>query len=500
MTIQSWSWIFFIIYTMGMLALGLWASRRVKHADDYAVARQSYGPVTLALAFAATGASGATFLGLPGLAYSNGVSVMWYAFCYPVGIYLGILICLRAVTQSGNAFGSRSIPEFLGDRYGSDRIRIIAALMSLTLFFYLAGQLVAGLVMFESLLGLSQGTALVITVSVLMLYVTLGGAHADILTDSVQGAVMLVIAAGVAVLFVVGFGVAGGLPGLIQILGEINPDNLRVFHPRAQIVGSPWAVTAIIIAHIPFGMMPHIGNKLWALRDDSARRRFLILAFISAMVLPAMALGGLLARVHLGDSLLDEGANQVIPELFAKLFPSWLAGLLGIAVLCAVMSTADGLVVSSAQVVANDLYRCSLAKYWSPQLAEDALDKRVLLISRWATVAVLLISAGLAWMLLNVNIALLVWMGIGGITSAMAGPLIIGSLWNGVTEKGALSGMLTGFICFSLLHTQSIPVNWLLEQGPNPFACAALSSLSGVAVTILISQVASPPQERLRAF
>ena len=295
-------------------------------------------------------------------------------------------------------------------------------------------------------------------------------------------------AVGVAVLFFIGFGITGGLPGLIQSLGELNPDNLSLFHPQAQIVGSPWAVVAIIIAHIPFGMMPHIGNKLWALRDDSARRRFLMLAFISAMVLPAMALGGLLARVHLGDSLLDSGANQAIPVLFTELFPSWLAALLGIAVLCAIMSTADGLVVSSAQVVANDLYRCSLAKRWSPDISEEALDQRVLLISRWATVSVLLISAGLAWMLLNVNIALLVWMGIGGVTSAMAGPLIIGSLWDGVTERGALFGMLTGFISFALLHTQSIPVYWLLEQGPNPFACAALSSLSGVLVTILISR------------
>jgi SSS family transporter len=500
MSIQSWSWVFFIIYASGMLALGFWASSRVKRADDYAVARQSYGPITLALAFAATGASGATFLGLPGLAYSNGVSVMWYAFCYPVGIYLGIMICLRAVTQSGNAFGSRSIPEFLGDRYGSNRIRIIAALMSLILFFYLAGQLVAGLVMFESLLGLSPGPALVVTAGILMLYVTLGGAHADILTDSVQGAVMLCIAVGVAVLFFIGFGIAGGLPGLIQSLGELNPDNLSLFHPQAQIVGSPWAVVAIIIAHIPFGMMPHIGNKLWALRDDSARRRFLTLAFLSAMVLPAMALGGLLARVHLGDSLLDSGANQAIPVLFTELFPSWLAALLGIAVLCAIMSTADGLVVSSAQVVANDLYRCSLAKRWSPDISEEALDQRVLLISRWATVVVLLISAGLAWMLLNVNIALLVWMGIGGVTSAMAGPLIIGSLWDGVTERGALFGMLTGFISFALLHTQSIPVYWLLEQGPNPFACAALSSLFGVVVTIFISRFLSLSQKEDKAL
>mgnify|MGYP006979710628 CR=1 FL=1 len=68
MSIQSWSWIFFIIYASGMLALGFWASSRVKRADDYAVARQAWGRITCARAFAATGAAGATCLGLPGLA------------------------------------------------------------------------------------------------------------------------------------------------------------------------------------------------------------------------------------------------------------------------------------------------------------------------------------------------------------------------------------------------------------------------------------------------
>jgi SSS family transporter len=472
-----------------MLALGVWGSRLVKHADDFAVARRSYGPLGLALAFAATTASGATFLGLPGLAYSSGLSVLLYAFGYPIGMYLGVLICLRVVSESGNEFGSRSIPEYLGDRYGSNRIRIIAALLSLVLFFYLAGQLVAGLVMFETMLGLSQGPALIITTAVLLLYVTLGGAHADILTDGVQGAVMLLIAVGVMVMFLIGYGVEGGLRGLLQQLGELDPNNVRLFHPETRIVGSPWAIVAIIIAHIPLGMLPHIGNKLWALKADTARRRFLLMAFTSAMLLPAMALGGLLARVHLGDALLAGGANQAIPELFIAILPSWLAALLGIAVLCAVMSTADGLVVSSAQVFANDLYRRTLAKRWSPDLAAEALDRRVLLVSRWATIGVLAASAGVAWVLLDVNVALLVWMGIGGMTSALAGPLIIGSLWSGVTERGALWGMLTGFVTFALLHTQSLPVPWLLAQGPNPFACATLASLAGVAITVGLSWI-----------
>ena len=210
-----------------MLGLGYWGSRRVAQADDYAVARGSYGPLTLALAFAATNASGATFLGLPGLAYSHGVSILLYAFAYPIGVYIGVLICLRVVSDSGNQFGSRSIPEYLGDRFDSDRIRIIAAVMSLILFFYLAGQLVSGLVMFETMLGLPTGPALIITTLILLCYVTLGGAHADILTDSVQGAVMVAIAIGVAVMFFAGFGLEGGPTEVMSRLTELDSRNTQ---------------------------------------------------------------------------------------------------------------------------------------------------------------------------------------------------------------------------------------------------------------------------------
>ena len=134
--------------------------------------------------------------------------------------------------------------------------------------------------------------------------------------------------------------------------------------------------------------------------------------------------------------------------------------------LCAVMSTADGLVVSSAQVFANDLYRRTFATKWSPNLTSEELDRRVLTISRWGTLIVLISSAAMAWALLDVNIALLVWMGIGGITSAFAGPLILGSLWQGVTERGALLGMLAGFIVFGMLHAEIIKQMRSLASAP----------------------------------
>ena len=130
--LHTWSWVFLTLYVGGMMAFGLLGRRRVKSADDFATARQSYGPLVLGIALASTTASGATFLGLPGLAYRFGFSPLWIGFIYSVSIYGSMFLCQRLIARSGNLFGNRSIPEYLGDRFQSDTLRIIAALTQTT--------------------------------------------------------------------------------------------------------------------------------------------------------------------------------------------------------------------------------------------------------------------------------------------------------------------------------------------------------------------------------
>jgi len=423
MDLITWSWIFLVVYIGGMLTIGVIGQRRVKHADDFATARGSYGPIPLAFAFAATTASGATFLGNPGLSYQFGLAAQWGNFLYPVGVYFGVLITMRLIATSGNRLGNRSIPEFLGDRYQSDGIRVMVAIFSLMLFFYLAGQLVSGLVMFETMLGLTPFWALTITTVVLLVYVTLGGAHADILTDAVQGVMMLIIAVVVILLFIFGAG-----------------------------------------------------------------------------------LGGLLARAMFADALFAEGAtpNQALPLLFIELFPTWLAALVGVGVLAAIMSTADGLVVSSSQIIANDLYRRTIAPRLAKQPTEDELDRQVLFISRVATFFVLLACMGMAWALIDTNIALIVWIGNGGMMAAFAGPLVMGVLWRGVTRYGAYAGLASGFFTLLILHMQLLDpawfgsgalhgiVTWLHGEGPNPFSCAAMGEGVSIVATFTVSKLTQP--------
>lgn len=71
MSLVAWSWLFLVGYIGLMVGIGVLAQRRISHADDFATARGSYGPVFLALAFAASAASGATFLGTPALGYEG---------------------------------------------------------------------------------------------------------------------------------------------------------------------------------------------------------------------------------------------------------------------------------------------------------------------------------------------------------------------------------------------------------------------------------------------
>ena len=507
MDLTAWSWVFLLGYIGMMVAFGVIGQRKVGNADDFATARNAYGPLFLAFAFAATTASGATFVGFPGIGYDAGLSAMWSVFLYPIGVYLGVLLCLRLVSNSGHEFGSRSIPEYLGIRYQSDLIRILVSLFSLSLFFYLAGQLVSGIVMFEIMLGVSPAVALGVTAGVLLLYVVLGGAHADILTDGVQGFIMVAVGLLVTVLFLIGYGVDGGFSGMLAQLEAKDANLVSMINTENVLYHSWWSVLAVLLAHIPLGMLPHIGNKLWALKEPKQRISFIRLAFAFGMILGMLGLGGILARVVLGE---DINGNQALALLFIELFPSWFAALLGVGILAAVMSTADGLVVSSSQIVANDIYRLSIVPRYFSHLSEAEVERRVLRISRIATVVIMILCTALAWSMLDMNVTIIVWIGTGCMMAAFAGPLILGAVWSGVTKTGAFAGLLSGGLVFIVVFNAVIDptwfgpgmlrtaAEWLDGEAPNPWSCAAMGELVSVTVTVVVSKLTQPlPSEHL---
>ena len=361
--------------------------------------------------------------------------------------------------------------------------------------------------MFTRMLGLDTLTALCVTAVVLMFYVAMGGAHADILTDGVQGARMLLLACIVMTMFLTGAQIEGGFSGMIERLEQLDPDLTSVLHPTHPLFNSWWDIFAIFAAHLPLGLLPHIGNKLWALKSNRDQRRFITFAFAFGLILPAITAGGILARALLGDELLAEGANpnQAIPALFIAVLPAWAAAMISVGILAAVMSTAHGIVVSIAQIFANDIFRRSIAPKWMGESDPERIDRIGLLIGRIATVLVLLVAIAIAWSTKDKNVALLVWIGIGGMMAATAAPMFLGVLWRRATRLGALYAFVAGGTTFIVLHSNILKgtiidqghfgLSWMISQGPNPFACATLGAFTSIAVMVLVSLFTTPPSE-----
>ena len=230
------------------------------------------------------------------------------------------------------------------------------------------------------------------------------------------------------------------------------------------------------------------------------RRTFIRLAFTFGLTLGMLGLGGLLARAILGDVLLQPGAstNSALTLLFIEIFPPWLAALLGIGILAAVMSTADGLVVSSSQIIANDLYRCSYVPRFQRDV--DSRDDRVVAcccLSRIATVVTMAICTLMAWMLMDRNVALIVWIGTGGMMAAFAGPLVMGAdLVRCDEERARSQGSSAAQPSFLITHSGIIDpawfapgthctmsASWLRIEAPNPWSCAAMGEIASVGLT-----------------
>jgi len=107
-------------------------------------------------------------------------------------------------------------------------------------------------------------------------------------------------------------------------------------------------------------------------------------------------------------------------------------------------------------------------------------------------------------------VTLLVWIGLGGMMAGFAGPLVLGSVWKGVTRAGAVAGLVSGVVAFSVLHSGILDPTWLegtrvagillwlQGEAPNPFSCAALGQLLSVVITVIVSLASSPlPREHL---
>lgn len=493
--LRTWAVVFLIMYFVLMVGLGYVGWRRTTSQEDYATARGSYGWLVLGLAFVANLASGITFLGHPGLAYEFGFKALLLTLGYPIGAYSGVLIAGRLTKGIGDQLESQSVPDLLGDRYDSAPIRIASTLIGFALLTYVMAQMAAAGHMFDLIFGVDYRTGVLITMVFLTAYVVIGGSHADILTDGLQGAVMLFIVMIVTGATLVGLGLNGNISAINQSLDPAMRWSVAT-QENVPLFENWWVIVlGVFIGHFGFVTQPHIGNKFFALRNNGEMKRFLLFTSVAAVFTSLVSLGGLLGRAN---RIAVDNADAIVPALFVEFFPPIVAAFLGVAILSAIISTSDGVVVAISQLVANDLYRKSYVPWADKDPQSTEVDNRALWISRIVTLFTIVIST-VAVLTPPKLLSVFVMIGIGGIMASYSGPYFVGLYWKKATEKAALVAMVTSFMLFQAMYVfPNIGLYdgsaWLPLSG-NPFASAGVGLVVSITLTIFISFLTSPPSD-----
>lgn len=476
--IQIYMSIGLAVFLGAMLVLGYVGYKRTTTMADFAIAGAKMGPVTLGLAFAATFFSAATFVGYTGWAYSWGLSTLWIFLTLILASPMGLILVAKRARDMNTAQGSLSLPDWLGDRYGSDFLRVAVALITLFNLFYIGAQFSAGALIFEQLLGMPYTVGLLLIAVIVVGYTYGGGSFADIYTDAFQAVLMVVM--GVLV-FVSGFwvfdaGPTGVMQSVVASLEERGPELVATVNPDSGVFYSVQAVIGAFVIQFAFAAQPQLFNKVLALEKPSDMAKMIGVYVAAAMCFLVVIFGGLYAAAAVPD--LDNPDGAII-EYALIAFPAVVVALLGVVVLAAAMSTSDGIFVVISTSIANDIYRKYLVpKGWAKTAPED-VDRTALRISRIATVL-----TGVAATLLVLEppafIGTFIWIGISGVAAGTLGPLLVGLFLPRLASAAAARLSVVGGLGAYL-------VILFLDFEESVLAAGAWAVLSGVAVMFAAS-------------
>lgn len=428
----------FIIYLVGMLAIGLVSYKLTSNLSDYVLGGRRLGGSVAALSAGASDMSSWLLLGLPGAMYVGGMGEIWIAVGLAIGAYLNwqfVAERLRTYTEVAN--DSITLPDFLENRFHdkSNLLRIISALVILVFFaFYTSSGLVGGALLFEASFGMTYTQALWIGAIVIISYTFLGGFLAVSWTDFAQGILMFLA---LIIVPIVAISEIGGWSETVNAVGAIDPAYLDAFQ-GATFIG----VISLLAWGLGYFGQPHILTRFMAVKSvkeiPKARAvgmTWMVLALFGA-IFTGFAGIAYFSAGGLGGGPLPEGAHETLFIMFTQvLFNPWVSGFLLAAILSAIMSTIDSQLLVSSSALAEDVYKAFIRK--------DASQTELVWVGRLGVVIIALIAI---WLAYNPESSVLdlvgyAWAGFG----AAFGPVIILALfWKRMTRNGALAGMIIG--------------------------------------------------------
>lgn len=414
--------------------------------SEYYVGGRSMSGFVLAMTTAATYVGASSFIGGPGAAYKYGLGWVLLAMIQVPAVLLSLGVVGKRIAMFARQNKSLTINDLLLARYQHRFVVWIASfalllsfLAMMTVQFIGAGRLL------ETTLGISYGTAIIIFAVTVGIYTFIGGFRAVVLTDTIQGLVMVV---GTLLLLGGVIYATGGVDAAITQLENINPQLTAPYGIDERPLDFTFMTSFWVL--VCFGLigLPHFAVRSMAYKDSKALHRALIIGTVVVAVLMfGMHLAGALGRAVIPDLKV---ADQVIPTLMLQVLPPVVAGIFLAAPMAAIMSSIDSMLIQSSSTLIKDLYLAI-----KPQAVENE-EK----IKRFSTITTLVISVLLVIAAINPP-EMLIWLNLlslGGLEATFLWVIVLGLFWKKANATGAICSMIAGLSSYVLMTSLSIKI------------------------------------------
>jgi sodium/proline symporter len=431
-----------IIYLFFLISWGIYQGRKVKNAVDYAIAGRRLPGWAAALSERATGESSWALLGLPGLAYATGLTSIWTA----IGCVAGIITAWWAIAwrlrNEAEKHGVTSFTDYISKKHGEVG-RLLRVTASLTIvfffFFYVGAQFLGGGKTLNTLFNIKPAYGMLITALIILPYTVYGGFQSVIYTDVVQALVMIFTL------------IAGPIVGFIYIANHpdvfaatVNEALSRAGGSYTSITGagSGFAAGVTIMGGFSWffgylGGQPQLSMRFMAINDPKQARLgrnigigWTILAYIGALCI------GWIGLAIFGPGTLTD-QEVVMPTVMLRIFPPVIAAIMITGAIAAMISTADSLLILSANELSDNLLNRPDEK-----ISARARLRR----SRLITAILAVIALGAAYISpsdLIYTIVGYVWAGIGCPFSVV---ILLTLFWKRYHGRAAIITIITGLV------------------------------------------------------
>lgn len=440
--LASADWAVILIYFAALALLSFLASRSVKTSSDYHLGGRRFGFLMILGTMVGTTIGGAATMGRSGVAYTDGISIIWAIVSFAIGYILFTLILLPRIRKLDDDIWT--INDLLRTRFGKPTGYMSALFLMAGVLTIFGTQVMAFAILLNMIgsgIGITFNMAVLIGGIVIVLYTFMGGFITVVWTDFAQSIIMF------AVMFVLTITVFSQA-SVASVISQIPARNLDLFHGVNIWVAIGWFVTFFIA---PIGDAT-LWQRVMAARSTKVAARSALFNAAAFLVWGLLVVAlGLFAIVLIPDLIKTYGtADSAILALMHQYFPRGLLGLGIAALFAAIVSTANSCLQLSSMMLNRDVLL--VAK-------PDLTDRQIVKYSRIATLAFGVFGVVIA--MCASGLFNLMYLGYAFTIGSAVIPILCALFWPKVSGKVVLNSMIASLAVIVLLYAAGRP--WGIE-------------------------------------